>query len=380
MKKKKIFPYLILAGYLVLMSACGSGSGSGSGSSGGFPIVGSTEEGDTITTDTDGGQASANISLKALTTESSSTNLSNKNLSDSANNSITISSAMINISRVDLKLPSNLDCSSLKFDLSEGSCSSLGNLDSLSMKLEKGSNSNDDDDDDNSDDNSNDSDDDNSDDNSSSSDDSSDDDSSNEDHIRFSGPFIFDLLTGTSTPDLTDLSIPSGTYRRIEVKIDDLDEESTAVETGHPLLGNSMVLEGTHTEGESAREFRVILKFNEKVRFQKSGGFTINESSTVNDLVVSFSASSWFSNIDIGACLDSGRASQDNDGVYVINNDTSGDECEFKDDLKRNIKNSGTVDKDDDDDSDDDSNDDNSSSNDDDDSNDDSNDDNSNDN
>ncbi len=169
-----------------------------------------------------------------------------------------------------------------------------------------------------------------------------------EDHLKFTGPFIVDLLTGTSVPSIADLTVPSGVYTSVEVKVEPLPLESTAVAADDPLLGQGLVVKGTYDDGVSVREFLVASRIDKDIEFKPLEGFTISEALALNEIIVTFDVNAWFQGINIGACLDSGAPTIDANGVALITDETPGDACAFKDLLEQNIEQSGTAEVDDD--------------------------------
>lgn len=166
---------------------------------------------------------------------------------------------------------------------------------------------------------------------------------SGEDEIRFEGPFTVDLLTGLSTPSLDNLAVPPGTYKRVDLRVDDLQAEDTTQSS--ELVGHSLIAYGTYTT-DTATPVRLALKFNEDIRFETPDGFTISETGGT-DIVASINSQNWFAGVGaaIAACL----TEKEDDALIggVLNFDESDDnatECgEVEELLKESFKNSGDL-------------------------------------
>ncbi|MBI4411386.1 MAG: hypothetical protein HY541_02755 [Deltaproteobacteria bacterium] len=339
MKKQLITLTTLVAGF-ILIAGCGGGSGTG------------TTAG--TAADTDGGPATTSFSVqlaagspsaltKALDTEEGEDE--SVETADASSGVIVLTSARIVLDRIDLKLPEGEDCDTLEFALEDGDCGASSDDDSeeeaedeaedLSSLLKQEDDDAEDEDDAEDD----------------GEDEAEDDDdaSEDEDHIRIEGPFVVDMMTGLATPSLTDVTVPSGNYREISLRLHDLDEDSTLVEAGDELLGNSLDVGGTYNDGTTERSFKIVLKFDEQIRYRSDAGFDVAESADVNEIVVSLNVADWFAGIDLGACLDSGNPDVAEDGTFVINEENDEGDCQFTDELKQTIKDSGSVDREDDD-------------------------------
>lgn len=131
--------------------------------------------------------------------------------------------------------------------------------------------------------------------------------------IRVDGPFVVDLMTGVSTPSLADLMLPPLVYNSIKIEfkdsIDDIegeDDEAVAIiDPTDPLLGHTMHAAGTFNYNLTDYTFDLFLDFSEEAEFQNVSGATVDPA-TLNNLVVSFDVSTWFSDVHIGECLESG--------------------------------------------------------------------------
>ncbi len=173
------------------------------------------------------------------------------------------------------------------------------------------------------------------------------------DKVVVEGPFIADLINGTSVPDLSNFLIPSGNYVRIDVRIEEAKAEDGLLTPADPLNGRSLVASGQFEYQGSLHTLNLRLKFNETIRFENPNGIPVSESGA-NDVVVTLDENSWFTGINLTACLDNGDLTLEADGSLVIDENSGQGECgNIENIIKDNIKASGNVVKDDDDDDDD---------------------------
>lgn len=111
----------------------------------------------------------------------------------------------------------------------------------------------------------------------------------NEDmEFDFEGPFIVDLLLGTSDPDLSSVAFEPGVYNKFEAKI------SNVIDDTHSIIIKGMysALDGT--------DYGFIFKSDDEIEFKIESdlGFTVTEGSML-DLVVNFDLPALFSQINL---------------------------------------------------------------------------------
>lgn len=151
-----------------------------------------------------------------------------------------------------------------------------------------------------------------------------------EDKITIRGPFIIDLVDGSSTPSIADIKVPAGHYRRVDVRFS--NDGHGKLGASDPLSGNTLVADGTFTpNGGTAMPFSVALDFNEEARFESAEGFDIS-AAAASDVLLKLDISSWFSALPVAECVEG--------GALAIDEKSS---CHFEQDLKDAIKSSGRL-------------------------------------
>lgn len=121
-----------------------------------------------------------------------------------------------------------------------------------------------------------------------------------DDGFRISGPYLVDLLTGTSTPLLRDLTIPPATYTRVDVRLDEGETDEGLILPGHPLDGYSVVADGTFTYMGQPRTFDFALAFDDDARFEDIAG------TQARRILLALDIATWFETLPITQCLDDG--------------------------------------------------------------------------
>ena len=166
-----------------------------------------------------------------------------------------------------------------------------------------------------------------------------------EDKISIDGPFVIDLMTGVSTPAISEFTIEPGIYKRIDVRLDDSKASDGLVDSSDALFENTLVVAGNFDyDDATGRSFSIVLKFNEDVRFEEPGGIVIDEDA-LNNVVINLLVDEWLQGIDITTCLDDGDLTFDNDGNLLIDDSSGGGSCQdIEGIIKTNIKNNFDLD------------------------------------
>ncbi len=135
-----------------------------------------------------------------------------------------------------------------------------------------------------------------------------------ESKIKINGPFLFDLVTGTSTPSLADVIIPSGVYQEIEFRFAPdcaLPGETTITLNGSMLDSSS----ATHA-------FEIALEFDDELKIESANNVQVIETSA-NSIFANLILEQWFAGVDFVKCIDDGDLQENVDGVIEINKSSS---------------------------------------------------------
>ncbi|MCB0221412.1 MAG: hypothetical protein KDH09_17070 [Chrysiogenetes bacterium] len=169
-----------------------------------------------------------------------------------------------------------------------------------------------------------------------------------DDSFAIKGPFVLDLIAGTSTPDISAVGLPSGTYSHVAVKFEEAEVEDGLVPAEDPLAGHTIYLSGTfkfdpNDAGETEKTFEMLLKFSEEAEFANVAGATI-DSLAADDLILSLDVASWFSALPITSCITNGDLQVVDNHLMI--SDATGDCQNLEDTLKEAIKGSAELDDD----------------------------------
>ncbi len=158
--------------------------------------------------------------------------------------------------------------------------------------------------------------------------------------ISIDGPLIIDLMTAISVPDIGSFTILPGIYRRIDIRLDDTKADDGLVTPSDILFDNTLVVQGKFDyDGNPNRNYTIILKFNEDVRFEEPAGIHVEESSTT-DILLRLIINEWFQGVDITSCLDSGDLTVEPSGDLIIDDSSGSGDCQnIEQTIKNNIKN-----------------------------------------
>ena len=121
-----------------------------------------------------------------------------------------------------------------------------------------------------------------------------------EGRIKVEGPWFVDLISGEWDPPLETISLPDGTYERVEVEFDDAHDG--LVPDTDPLVGNSLVAEGTLPLSGTPQGFQLRVDFSEEARFE--GQFVLGPGAMEQPISLALDASTWFSGLPITQCAE----------------------------------------------------------------------------
>lgn len=165
---------------------------------------------------------------------------------------------------------------------------------------------------------------------------------SGDDKLEIPGPFLVDLVAGTTQPSLAEVVIPPGTYRRVDVRFDDGRPDDGLVTAGHALDDLTLVAGGSFEPGAEPVPFELRLKFNEDARFESAAGITLAADAPAA-MMLWLEVSRWFSAIDLTDCMKDGDLRVE-DGKLRIDDDTRS--CsDVESSLKSAIKSSGILER-----------------------------------
>lgn len=169
--------------------------------------------------------------------------------------------------------------------------------------------------------------------------------------FEFEGPYVVDLITNTSTPSFSTISLPAGDYSEIQLKLhkidgsEDDDEGAQAVDSSDPLFDNSVVLRGTYTPTSgSVQNFTFIYDLDEEFELSGSSnsvGFSLADG-VDNSVLVAFRMAKWLDFTGQSADLSSLS------GDILLDSTSSGGASSIREIVRDNVKASADYGKDED--------------------------------
>jgi hypothetical protein len=151
----------------------------------------------------------------------------------------------------------------------------------------------------------------------------------------FDGPYVVDLLTDTITPNPSAVAIEAGTYKDVELRLDDIREDDVeGIPSSDPVIDRSIYLKGTYQSNSgSTVPFELAYEFGETFRVagDSDEGVKISDGVT-NEFIIAFNIDRWFK-------LENDYF-EDITGDIVLNEEADGIVEDIRKVIKDNIKNS----------------------------------------
>lgn len=154
------------------------------------------------------------------------------------------------------------------------------------------------------------------------------------------GPILVDLMTGATTPDLSGLRLPSGTYKAIDFRMEDPPPSTREGPSDEMLAHYSLVAKATFTREDTVNTLDLRLQFPEEdARFESTAGIAVDAD---DEMLALLQPRTWLEGIPVGGCLQTGDL-QLTQNVLRINDQAQGACANAERTLKRNIKYSGDL-------------------------------------
>ncbi len=114
--------------------------------------------------------------------------------------------------------------------------------------------------------------------------------------MKWTGPFVYDALSGVSTPELPAISLVDGSYQRIEYQL----RQYRDGDADSPLLNNTFYVGGTVILDSVSVPFEISYHMAENIRLSGSGSLKV-EANESNAMLMSFDVKSWFAGISFAS-------------------------------------------------------------------------------
>lgn len=166
-----------------------------------------------------------------------------------------------------------------------------------------------------------------------------DDDTSTDAELKISGPFVLDLVTGETTPDIGDVQIPAVIYDEVDVELDTADTDVRGVEPGDAIIGKSWVVRATfQDEKQSERELSLSLGTDTEIDVEPDEGLDVPEGGR---LVITLDVARWLEGIPLTQCRLDGDLKTSGNTVFVSGQTDAGACLNMDERLENTLKASG---------------------------------------
>lgn len=116
-------------------------------------------------------------------------------------------------------------------------------------------------------------------------------------------PFIQDLMSIDLPQVIDNIPVPFGTYKEVEIEIDELKAEDGQIYNDNPQLQNLSVLVTGYLDGDQNQSFVFTSDIDEEVEIEIDSLFTIDENTPSTQIVLTIDVNAWFIDKD-GFALD----------------------------------------------------------------------------
>lgn len=155
--------------------------------------------------------------------------------------------------------------------------------------------------------------------------------------VKIPGPILVDMITSASTPDLSGLRLPAGTYHRIHFRLD--EARAGEVPADEPLLGSTLRVKATFIRNAALQTLELNLKFSDDARFESLTGLEVFANDT---LLALLNPQVWLENLPVESCLQNGDLVTSS-GVLRFDASAKGDCIGAEEKVKANVKRSGDL-------------------------------------
>ena len=160
--------------------------------------------------------------------------------------------------------------------------------------------------------------------------------------LHLDGPFVFDILYGTSRPP-TSFNLPNGVYENVHLCISPTNDSTiiNAIDTNFNTY--EIIIKGTFSYEDTTRNITIFILCDTCVTFHAQAGGIILANENHVALLIELDEKEWLSDVHIKGCIKQGEVTFDDEGNLVIRDNPTGQgpSAQLAERIKRNIFNSG---------------------------------------
>lgn len=112
--------------------------------------------------------------------------------------------------------------------------------------------------------------------------------------FELKNPFVQDLLGGSNLHEITTVDVPFGTYKEMEIKIDELDESQSSAYAQYPELRNLSIRVEGYWDNNVDSTFVFTSDLSEEQEQEFNPPLVLDETSPATNLVLTLDLASWF--------------------------------------------------------------------------------------
>ena len=167
----------------------------------------------------------------------------------------------------------------------------------------------------------------------------SDDETSTDAEIKIEGPFVLDLVTGETTPDIGEVQIPALIYDEIDVELAVAEADMRGVHPGDEIIGKTWLANATfQDEKQTERDLAISVGLETELDVEPEDGIDVPEDGR---LVFVLDAARWLENIPLTECRLDGDLKTSGDTVSVSGQTDAGACLSMDERLENTLKASG---------------------------------------
>jgi hypothetical protein len=159
-----------------------------------------------------------------------------------------------------------------------------------------------------------------------------------EDQIRLDGPIVFDVLEGTTTPDISGLEIPAINYQEVDLEVDTARVEDDTIDIEDEMIDRTVVAYADFESDGQKRQLKLDFSFKAEAKAGDPASLALERGDT---LVLELDVTNWLRNIPVTRCLQLGELKA-RGGVVALDDESIGEchdaEADFEENFEQSLE------------------------------------------
>lgn len=161
-----------------------------------------------------------------------------------------------------------------------------------------------------------------------------------EDQLKVKGPFVIDVLQGTTSPDISELVVPAVDYTQVDLEVDTARVEDQTVDIEDDIIDQTVVAFADFEFENQKRELKLEFSFKAEAKASANGDTPLQVDSG-DTIVLQLDVANWLTDIPVTGCLQTGDLKPQG-GQVVIDDEAIGDcadaEAEFESNFEDSLR------------------------------------------